>query len=293
MTSSVRPNPVGGAATTVIDPSNLHWARPPRGPRSGTVRTGALVLAGSSGRVDVGRARMLARHGVTALALRWFGGPGLRPVAREVPIELFADAIGLLAAECDRVVLVGHSYGAEAVLVTASVVPGVSAVVALALTDVVWEGTIDRDDDPAHSTWTFGGRPLPFIAIDRSWQPGAGMPAFVDWYRRSMSRADGEQARAAAIAVERIAGDVVLVAGGDDEVWPSVEAAEHIVARRAAAGLHTDTVIDGRAGHPVVLPGEDPADLVRPYRVGGDAGAPARLGARAWPVIRRVLGAAG
>ena len=36
-------------------------------------RTGVLVLAGSSGRVDLARARLLAQHGAYALALRWFG----------------------------------------------------------------------------------------------------------------------------------------------------------------------------------------------------------------------------
>lgn len=37
---------------------------------------GVLVLAGSSGRIERERARILAQQGVTALAIRWFGGPG-------------------------------------------------------------------------------------------------------------------------------------------------------------------------------------------------------------------------
>ena len=40
------------------------------------------------------------------------------------------------------------------------------------------------------------------------------------------------------------------VAGGDDLVWPSVDAAEAIVSRRQAAGRHTEVVVLAEAGHP-------------------------------------------
>ncbi len=62
-----------------------------------------------------------------------------------------------------------------------------------------------------------------------------------------------------------------------------------MAARRRAAGLDTTVVIDPGAGHPVVLPGETPPDPRRPYLVGGDPGAPARLGEAAWPAIAHVL----
>jgi uncharacterized protein len=40
---------------------------------------GVVVMAGSSGRVDVARARLFAAKGAVALALRWFGGEGQVP----------------------------------------------------------------------------------------------------------------------------------------------------------------------------------------------------------------------
>lgn len=87
----------------------------------------------------------------------------------------------------------------------------------------------------------------------------------------------------------RFAGEVVLVTGGDDQVWPSAESATRISARRAAVSLDTVVVTDARSGHPVVLPGEAAPNLDRPYRVGGDLGAPQRLGAKAWPAICSAL----
>ena len=97
-----------------IADADLHWARPPR-----TGGTGVLVLAGSSGRLDAGRAELLASHGATALALRWFGGVGQPDLPREAPLETFVGALDRLARECDRLAVLGVSYGAEAALLTA------------------------------------------------------------------------------------------------------------------------------------------------------------------------------
>lgn len=263
--------------------SNLHWARPSR-----DAGTGVLVVSGSSGRLDVGRAEMLATRGATALALRWFGGPGQPGLPREIPLETFTEAIDLLAVEVDRIALVGLSYGAEAALLTAARDPRVDAVVALAPTDVAWEGQHERVDDPRRSKWTWSGRPVPFVPLDRTWA-ASPMPAFVEHYDRSLAVADAAVVEAATIRVEDIRGEVVLVAGGDDQVWASGRAAHAIADRRAAHHLDTVVVEDPLAGHPVVLPGEAAPDLTRPYRVGGDDGAPQRLGELAWPAVRHAL----
>ena len=268
----------------MIAVSNLHWARPEH-----ACGTGALVLAGSSGRLDVGRADMLASRGATALALRWFGGKGQPALPCEVPVETFTDAVGLLTAECDRVVLIGLSYGAEAALLTAALDPGVDGVVALAPTDVVWEGQHEHDDDPRRSKWTRAGEPVPFVPLDRDWEPAEAVPAYVEHYERSRELAGRDLVEAATIPVEDFDGDLVLVAGGEDRVWPSARAAGAIAGRRARSGLATIVIDDERAGHPVVLPGETPPDARRPYQVGGDRASARRLGQLAWPAVREVL----
>lgn len=267
-----------------IADSNIHWAR-----AEDANGTGALVLAGSSGRLDVGRADMLASRGVTALALRWFGGDAQPVVPCEIPLETFTEAIDMLAGECERIVLMGLSYGAEAALLTASVDDRVDAVVALAPTDVVWEGQHEHDDDPRRSKWTLKGQAVAFVPLDRAWEPPSTMPAFVESYEHSRELAGSEAVEAATIPVEKFRGELVLVAGGDDKVWPSSQAAKNIAARRARSGLVTVVIEDPRAGHPIVLPGETPLNPSRPYQVGGDEDAPQRLGALAWPAIRRVL----
>jgi hypothetical protein len=77
-------------------------------------RVGVLVLAGSSGRVDVERARSFAQLGAVALAQRWFGGSGQAKGICEIPLEEFVRGVDLLVeAGASRVVVVGASKGAE------------------------------------------------------------------------------------------------------------------------------------------------------------------------------------
>ncbi|MFT4234409.1 MAG: acyl-CoA thioester hydrolase/BAAT C-terminal domain-containing protein [Microbacterium sp.] len=207
-----------------------------------------------------------------------------------MPLETFTAALDLLAVECDRLAIIGLSYGAEAALLTAIRDPRLVSVIAIAPTDVVWEGAIQHDDDPARSKWTWHGEPVPFVPLDRTWESESEPPSFTPFYEQSRSVATEEVVAAATIPVEQFHGELVLIAGGDDQVWNSAAHAGAIAARREGHGLSTTVIEDPDAGHPVVLPGENPANPARAYLVGGDAGAPERLGALAWPSIQRALG---
>lgn len=177
---------------------------------------GALVLAGSSGRVDSSRAELLARSGVVAESIRWLGGAGQHDGPWEIPLELFLGRVEGLAKDCERVVVLGTSFGAEAALLVGAHSRHVSTVIAFAPSDVVWAGV--RPDGGATSHWTLGGVPLPYVPFDESWEQEDEVPAFVSLYEASRRRAP-DRVEAARIPVERIE-QVLLVAGGDDQVWP-------------------------------------------------------------------------
>nr|WP_239157928.1 acyl-CoA thioester hydrolase/BAAT C-terminal domain-containing protein [Streptomyces sp. SID13726] len=63
---------------------------------------------------------------------------------------------------------------------------------------------------------------------------------------------------AAEIPVERARADVLLVAGGDDVMWPSLSHAERLASRRRSAGSAVRLVAHPDAGHRPRLPGESP-----------------------------------
>jgi dienelactone hydrolase len=247
--------------------------------------SGVLVLAGSSGRVEAARAELLSRHGTVALAIRWFGGPGQQPGPFEVPVELFSQAVDLLASECDHVALVGTSFGAEAALLAASRDQRIRATVAFAPSSVVWCGV---DEDRPTSHWTADGEPLPYVPFLPDWEPDSDPPSYLGVYTLSLA-AYGEAARHAEIPVENIAGEVVLVAGGDDLVWPSVEFAERIASRRRKHGRKTVVVTGENAGHRTILPGEQAVEGGMRMLRGGSVEADSELGQRAWPHIVTAL----
>ncbi len=248
--------------------------------------TGVLLVAGSSGRIPVDRAELLARHGATVLAMRWFGGPGQQSGPYDVPLELFVDALDQVAPECDRMALVGTSFGAEAALLVASRDDRVSATVAFAPSAYVWAG---YGDGRWTSHWTWRGAPVPYVPFRDDWTPDSDPPAYRSWYAESLVAADPDVVGAATIPVERIEGSVVLVAGGDDQVWPAGDFAGTILDRRAASGLATDLVMLPAAGHRTLLPGEEVVDAGQAMLRGGTPAADAALGTQAWPAMVSAL----
>jgi len=242
--------------------------------------TGVLVLAGSSGRVESARCGVLAGSGATAASYRWFG-----EAVDLVPLESFEEPLSFLHERCDRLVVLGTSRGAEAALLLGSMHSEIDAVVAVSAPHVVWAAL--STDRPQRSSWTRAGEPLSFVPYDDDWEPDTDPVEFAGMYEQNLETY-ADRVPAARIPVERIAGDVLLVAGGDDRLWPSCDFADDIVARRSAAGLDTTLVSHPPAGHRVVLPGEQPpppSHLVH----GGTPEADAALGALAWPHLEKLL----
>ncbi|MCD7437354.1 acyl-CoA thioesterase [Streptomyces lincolnensis] len=262
---------------------------------------GVLVLAGSSGRVERERAHLLARRGMTALSIRWFGGPGQPAGICEIPLETFTDALDLLrAGEARRLGILGTSKGAEAALLTAARDPRVDVVVAVSPTSRVWcnigPGS-DGEQFPPRSSWTWRGQAVPFVPMDDSWtsasrDPADGPVAIRGWYELS-ERTFAALLPPAEIPVEKARADLLLVAGGDDEMWPSLTYAEHLARRRRSAGTPVRLISRRDAGHRPRFPGESPAPASPRFRYGGTAEADALLGAAAWPHVVDLLRGAG
>ncbi|MFI2040109.1 acyl-CoA thioester hydrolase/BAAT C-terminal domain-containing protein [Streptomyces bottropensis] len=257
---------------------------------------GVLVLAGSSGRIDRERARILAQQGIVALSIRWFGGPGQSPGICEIPLETFTAAVDFLTASgARRIGILGVSKGAEAALLTAVHDPRVDVVVALSPTSRVWCNVgpgHDGEQRPYRSSWTWRGKPLPFVPLDDSWtpvNPGNGPVAIRGWYELS-EESFTHLLPPAEIPVDRARADLILVAGGDDAMWPSLRFAEQLAQRRRTAGTTAHLIARQDAGHRPRFPGESPALGSPHFLYGGTPEADALLGEAAWPHILDKLG---
>lgn len=255
---------------------------------------GIVVLGGSEGGYPDDVAALLATNGFIALSLAYFGADSLPSELREIPLDRVARAVAWLREQPgmrpDRVALFGTSKGAEAALLVASRIPGVAAVVAYAPSSVAWSCICS---EPRRSSWSFHGVPLTSVppGADPAYRPlpGESLRPTVNYLYRLRSAPPG-----ATIAVERIAGPVLLVAGGDDQLWPSLAMANAILARRARSGGHPDDQLLSypSAGH-LIAKAYIPSG---PTRVGGGrvetGGSPtanAAAQADAWPHVLAFL----
>jgi hypothetical protein len=270
----------------LTDPWEGAMAAPARGSH-----IGVLVLAGSSGRVERERVRILAQQGMAALSIRWFGGPGQSPGICEIPLEIFTTAIDFLQGNgAERIGILGASKGAEAALLTAVHDPRVDVVVALSPTSRVWCNVgpgRDGAHHPYRSSWTWREQALPFVPMDDAWtpaEPGSGPVAIRGWYELS-ERTFAHLLAPAEIPVDKARADLLLVAGGDDAMWPSLPFAEQLARRRRSAGSTVRVIARHDAGHRPRLPGESPAPASPRFQYGGTHEADVLLGADAWPHI--------
>jgi pimeloyl-ACP methyl ester carboxylesterase len=240
------------------------------------VTTGILLLHGSSGRPDVDRVRILEAEGYDVVAPRWFDQR-----ISKIPLESFP--LDELAKRNDRLAVMGISRGAEAALLLGTLDDRIDAVVGLSPSAYAW-GWIDNGRQT--SPWTWQGEPLPFVPFDLDWKPDDDPPSYIEHYRQSLKKYAAE-AEAAQIPAERFRGDLLLLAGGDDRLWPSVEFAEQIATRRGS--LRTEVLVSGQAGHRPLFPGEEPKSGGRRMARGGSDAADRTFGTRTWPNILRVL----
>ncbi|WP_240496222.1 acyl-CoA thioester hydrolase/BAAT C-terminal domain-containing protein [Streptomyces torulosus] len=256
---------------------------------------GVLVLAGSSGRVERERARILAQQGMTAMSIRWFGGPGQSRGICEIPLETFTAAVDLLRLNgARRIGIVGTSKGAEAALLTAVHDPRVDVVIAMSPTSRVWCNVGPGRDGARHpyrSSWTWREQALPFVPLDDSWTSAGtdgGPVAIRGWYELS-ERTFADLLAPAEIPVDDARADLLLVAGGDDAMWPSLPFAEQLAQRRRSVGATVRLIARHDAGHRPRFPGESQAPASPHFQYGGTPEADALLGTTAWPHVLDAL----
>jgi hypothetical protein len=257
---------------------------------------GILVLLGSSGRMDVERAQILASHGAHAMALRWFGGDGQSPGVCEIPIEVFVRALDRLAEEpVEKLAVIGLSKGAEAALLLACVDDRVDLTIAMSPPSVVWANVgpgLDGRTQPYRSSWTWRGEPLPFVAYDDDWSPAKDDDepiAYRSLYEQSLLL-DPDATQGAAIPVEQITGDLVLAAGRDDQLWPSEVFVRKLATRRVYASQQVEVIFHDRAGHTPLFPGQPRQPESSHIKRGGVPSADAELGADIWTALTQRLG---
>jgi uncharacterized protein len=228
-------------------------------PVSGPGRHPAIMLlGGSEGSLRELRnvyARALAAKGYAVLYPGYYMTREDNRSFNMVPLETFDAALAWMKARPDvdagRIGIIGHSKGGEAALLIASRHPEIKAVVAAMPSDIVWQGFDFNATDMSkfNSSWSAGGKPLPFAKYKLlSWYQWFSEDALLKMYRQSWEQAASSPD--AAIPVAKIAGDVLLICGGQDLIWPSCPMAKAAKQRFDAGGKRSATLLAySDAGH--------------------------------------------
>jgi dienelactone hydrolase len=230
---------------------------------------GVVVLGGSEGGFHERDAMAFAEAGFSAVAVAYFGAPGLPAGLKEVPIETVMAAIDVLSESVpeSRIGLVGGSRGGELALLTASFDPRVSAVVSVVGSGVVTQGIdfeqgrLDRILSTPTPSWTHEGKPLPYASYsaDKGLHEAIAEGAPIR-LATAFPAVEDIDLDVAGIPVERIRGAVLLISASDDGVWPSAaysRVAEERLSSRAHPFPHRHVVLEG-AGHLIAgPPGDD------------------------------------
>lgn len=251
--------------------------RPDHGERS----PGVLLLGGSDGGTLDHAASLLADEGYAVLALGYFGVEDRPPTLVGIDLDEMDMAVAWLldhpAVSGPQCAVVGISRGAELALQLAADNPTIGAVVAVAPSALRQPGLTTNFADFTQPAWVRGGTALPFNESKlglRDWAKSAwGMLRRAPMRQVESFREDlrhGDRISRAAIAVERCTGPLLLVSGEQDQLWPSAEFADLILARLHRHGLaeHAEDLRYAEVGHfvafPLGIPGMPPAIGMRP-----------------------------
>jgi len=263
-------------------------------PAEGGPFPGVMILGGSNGGLYEWLAQSFASYGYAALTIAYFQYPGLPAELVEIPLEYFMRATAWLKEQPKvapgRLGLVGGSKGGELALLLASRIHDFKAVVAWTPAAHVWEGMSQKffaADYKPISSWSFNGRPLPFMPFvaspeDKEKEKKGEISSFVPFHEASFAQADPQVIEKAAIPVEKINAPILLISGTDDQTWPAGEFCATIIARLKKAGFAYEVkhVIHEKGGHQSFLP-----YLITANRGGISGGSPqadAKGGFRSW-----------
>src|SRR5215469_15519787 len=153
----------GAAVTEIREPGVWGMFTRPAGPGP---FPSVIAFAGSSGGLAAAAAwaPVLASHGIAALAIAYFGVPGLPEALARIDIEVVERAAHWMLRRRDvadgKITVIGMSRGSELALLAGALLEPISPVVAFAPSGVCWAGLGPRGplDAPA---WRFRGNDIP------------------------------------------------------------------------------------------------------------------------------------
>lgn len=224
-----------------------------------------IVLGGSEGGLRESNAALLASYGFNTLTLAYFGMEDLPKELINIPLDYIEKAIGWLSdnpnVDASKIGIFGTSKGGELALLSASMFPSIKAVVGYAPSGVVYPGI--GESALGVSSWKFKGESFPFAygevpkEVIREFKETIDKEEPISWRKTYQYWAEGANQNQAEIPVEAIQGPILLISGGDDQLWPADLLSEKVITRLKEHNhpYFYEHINYPKAGHAFVAPG--------------------------------------
>lgn len=221
-----------------------------------------ITLSGSNGGLGENRAQLLASHGFAVLALGYFGAEGLPSKLQDIPLEYFEKAFNWIRTQpnldSSHIGIYGTSRGGELALILGAWFPqSVQSIVAVVPSSVIYGGL---NETPVHA-WQYHGKPLaPFAPVpptnfnngrgDDAANPANTLTSFLEGMKDKKAFED------ASIPVENIQASLLIISGGDDQMWSSAVYASQIEERlqQHQSTIYREYLYYPKAGHSISIP---------------------------------------
>ncbi|MBU5360601.1 hypothetical protein KQI58_05865 [Enterococcus raffinosus] len=226
----------------------------------------AIVFGGSEGGCNYQKAEELAKAGFEVLALFFFGKPNLPSELKQVPIELFEDALDYVKEHFEnsaKLIVLGESKGAELSLLLGSEYnQSIDKLIGIVPSSHVFYGLGSMAVET--SSWTKNGQEVPYLSLVtvRKKIRLATIRPLMHYLARTFRKkpvsfrniyelciALNENREAARIKIEKFQGELLLIAGDDDQLWPSNQMVEEL--QRQRSGLTTEVLVFPGVGHSI------------------------------------------
>ena len=250
---------------------------------------GIILLGGSGGGLSwasrVGA--ILANEGYVTMALAYFNTNELPSHLAQIPLEYIYNAIDALKEEenvdPNKIGILGYSKGAELGMLIASKRPDIQCIATIAPGSAVFQG-FKPPKYPVISSWSLDGEELTFVPNNYDSHFFKTYDGMYLWYR---TLAQHEEVEAAIIPVEKINGNILMLSGVEDQIWPSTYMAEQIISRLHVSGFeHSyDHLAFPNAGHGIAEPPGHPITSIS-KRMGGTPEGNAYARAEGWAALK-------
>lgn len=232
-----------------------------------------LLLNGANGDMEALDllAGPLCSRGFNVLNIPYFAAPGLPENLEEVPLEYFEkvfkwiknnNVINKNKDEETEIYLHGTSKGSEAALVLASRYKEIKKAAAIESHGYVFQGLKGLAFGDNVSSWSYGGKSLPFIKGDNNvfYEEvkkcnEQGIPFGIgSTYKKAVEKACNEED--ARIKVENSEADLLIVSGKEDNIWSGYGGCRVLIdnLKKHDYKHSVEFLVYEHMGHPIPVP---------------------------------------